>query len=325
MQVLPEPKTVQVLLTNSMPEFLRSSRGGSARCTDASSESIAGCDVVVWTQSSRSALRICGPLSVRAIWGGSERCTVGRRTFCVDEDNYLVVNGGREYLACPERGDTGESLTVFFSEAAQRTCAVASSLDGVARQGGSNELFAEHLRPHGDAVSQYLQRIREARQRAITDNSWYSKQIRMLYAQLVVSNDELQCRSAMFAPASLSTRTELFRRVMTATDYINSNYMSPLTLDDIASAALLSKFHLSRLFRAFHGISPAAYLRAKRIRTAERLIERSDADLTEIAERSGFGSRWSLFRALRQRRGMSGQRIRESWGRSTASSISTSV
>jgi AraC-like DNA-binding protein len=325
MQIVTQIKAEQVLLTNSMPEFLRSSGSGSGRCTDAIWRPIAGCDVVVWTSASRSAVRICGPLSIRAIWGGSERCTVGRRTFCVDEDNYLVINGGREYLACPERCDTGESLTIFFSDAAQRTCAVGCAGDGVLRPGASNELFAEHLRPHGDAVSQYLQRIREARQRGITDNSWYSKQVRMLYAQLVVSNDELQCKSAMFAPASLSTRTELFRRVMTATDYINSNYMSPVTLDDIASAALLSKFHLSRLFRAFHGVSPAVYLRAKRIRTAERLIERSDADLAEIAERSGFGSRWSLFRALRQRRGMSGQRIRELWLRSTASTISTSV
>jgi AraC-like DNA-binding protein len=322
MQVLTDVQT-GVLLANSVPESVRASRG-VARCADATSESSAVCDVVVWASPSRLAVRICGQLSIRAFWGGSERCTIGRRTLCVDEDNYLVVNGGREYLACPERANAGESLTIFFSEATQRTC-VTPALDGVQRQSGSNELFAEHLRPHGDAVSQYLQRIREARQRDVTDNSWYSKQIRMLYAQLVVSNDELQCRSAMFAPASLSTRTELFRRVMTATDYINSNYMSPLTLDDIASAALLSKFHLSRLFRAFHGVSPAAYLRAKRIRTAERLIERSDADLAEIAERSGFGSRWSLFRALRRRRGMSGQRIRESWGRSTASSLPTSV
>ena len=126
----------------------------------------------------------------------------------------------------------------------------------------------------------------------------------------------------MFAPASLLTRTELLRRVMTATDYVNSNYMSAVTLDDIASAAHLSKYHLARLFRALHGVSPAAYVRLKRIRAAERLIEGSDADLAEIAERSGFGSRWSMFRELRRRRGMSGQRIRDSWLCSTPSMAS---
>jgi transcriptional regulator GlxA family with amidase domain len=82
---------------------------------------------------------------------------------------------------------------------------------------------------------------------------------------------------------------------------------------------------LARLFRTLHGVSPAAYLRMKRIRTAERLIERSNADLSEIAERSGFGSRWSMFRELRRRRGMSGQRIRESWVHAEVGALSTAI
>ena len=158
-----------------------------------------------------------------------------------------------------------------------------------------------------------------------TDGEWYGKQIQNLYANLIAADDDLHRKAVAFSPASLPTRNELLRRVMTATDYVNSNYMMAVSLDDMAAAAHLSKYHLARLFRTLHGVSPAAYLRLKRIRAAERLIERSNADLADIAERSGFGSRWSMFREFRRRRGMSGQRIRDSWMRSEAGAISSSM
>lgn len=302
------PLRPPVLVTGSMPAFLKAPLGANGYA-DVRVDS----DVIIWSAAAQSSnVRACGPVSVRAAWGRAESCTIGRRTLCIDEDSYLVINGGHDFSLCCDRRSTGCSLTIFFSETTQNAC------------GDRRDFFAEHLRPHGGDVTQYLQRISEACRRGVTDNDWYSDQVRMLYAQLVLSDDELHRRSVVFAPASLSTRTELFRRVMTATDFVNSNYLISISLDDIASAAHLSKYHLARMFRALHGVSPAVYLRQKRIRAAERLIERSDADLADIAERSGFGSRWSMFRELRRRRGMSGQRIRESWARSATNMMSTS-
>ena len=299
------------IFTTLVPEFLRMP-GGELRCGEGEIDARIDRDVIVWSPPGQASppMKIQGPPSIRAVWRGAESYLIGRRTLCVDDDSYLLINGRREYSIVGQRRDAAESLTIFFSSETRR--ARASDRDS----------FAEHLRPHDGPVTQYLQRILEARRRGVTDNDWYSDEIKMLYAQLVLSDVELQRSASVFAPAGLCTRTELLRRVMTATDYVNSNYTSAVTLDDIASAANLSKYHLARLFRTLHGVSPAAYLRLKRIRAAERLIERSDADLAEIAERSGFGSRWSMFRELRRRRGMSGQRIRESGMRSAASAIS---
>ena len=304
-----------VVLTHSMPEFLRTQGGSEFRCEDGLLDPGADRDVVVWAAAPQSSpVRVRGPLSVRAVWGGAESCTIGRRTLCVDEDSYLVINGGHEYSTHAHRHETGAALTIFFSSETRRACAPISA---------QCDLFAEYLRPHDDVVTPCLHGIMKACRRGVACNDWYADQIHKLYARLVSSDDELQRKAVVFAPASLPTRTELFRRVMTATDFVNSNYMSSITLDNIASAAHLSKYHLARLFRALHGVSPAAYLRLKRIRMAERLIERSDADLAEIAERAGFGSRWSMFRELRRRRGMSGQRIRQ--GALGSSPISSSA
>jgi len=292
-----------VLLTTTVPECFRL-RGGDNRC----GEGEAGArdrDVIVWSPPGQASppMKIQGPLSIRTILRGAESYLIGRRTLRVDDDSYLVINGRREHSIIGQRRDVAESLTIFFSSETRRAL-----LD--------RDSFAEHLRPHDDVVTPCLRTLLDARRLGVSDNDWYVEHLRRLYASLVTADDELHRRATAFVPASLPTRTELLRRVMTATDYVNSNYTSAVTLDDIASAANLSKYHLARLFRTLHGVSPAAYLRLKRIRAAERMIERSDADLAEIAERSGFGSRWSMFRELRRRRGMSGQRIRESWLRS---------
>ena len=300
-----------VLIATSISEILGTS-ASELRCADGVVDVRSDRDVIVWSRAGHASnpTRVQGPLSVRAVWHGAESFVVGRRTLCVDDDTYLVINGGHAYSTLAHRRDAPESLTVFFSNETRRACETKVS---------ERDFFAEHLRPHDDVATPDLRDLLDALRCGVVDNTWYAQRVRRLYASLVLADEELHRRAVVFAPASLLTRTELLRRVMTATDYVNSNYMSAVTLDDIASAAHLSKYHLARLFRALHGVSPAAYVRLKRIRAAERLIERSDADLAEIAERSGFGSRWSMFRELRRRRGMSGQRIRDSWLRSTPS------
>jgi AraC family transcriptional regulator len=307
-----------ILLTTSVPEAFRAQAANDSRCIDGAFGLRSDRDVIVWCRPGHASLasRVQGPPSVRAVWHGAENYLIGRRTLCVDEDSYLVINGGREYSVVCQRRDPAESLTIFFSSETRRAFETRSC---------DREFFAEHLRPHDDVVTPYLLEVLDACRRGETDSDWYAEQIQNLYAHLVAGDDELHGKAAAFAPASLPTRTELLRRVMTATDYVNSNYMTAVSLDDIASAAHLSKYHLARLFRTLHGVSPAAYLRMKRIRAAERLIERSNADLSEIAERSGFGSRWSMFRELRRRRGMGGQRIRESWVRHDVGAISTLI
>ena len=299
-----------VLLMTSVPDYFRP--GGGGRCSTAEA-TLGERDIIVWSPPGQGVLpmKIQGPTSIRAVWRGTESCLIGRRVLCVDDDSYLVINGRREHSIVGKRREAVESLTIFFSSETRRAFSDRDS-------------FAEHLRPHDDVVSPFLQALLDARRSAAGNNDWYAAQVQRLYAAIVAADDELHRKATAFAPASLPTRTELFRRVMTATDYVNSNYTSAVTLDDIASAASLSKYHLARLFRTLHGVSPAAYLRLKRIRAAERMIERSDADLAEIAERSGFGSRWSMFRELRRRRGMSGQRIRETWMRA-ASGIAPSA
>lgn len=63
----------------------------------------------------------------------------------------------------------------------------------------------------------------------------------------------------------------------------------------------MSREHLTRRFRQRFGVSPAAYLRQRRLQQAERLLEsRSNLNAEDLARSCGFSSALTLRRAYRQ-------------------------
>ena len=105
-----------------------------------------------------------------------------------------------------------------------------------------------------------------------------------------------------------STRAELSRRLRLAADYIESHYDQPLPLEALAQVACMSTFHFVRYFALLHGVTPHAYLVNRRTAAARRMLAEGFTDLTLIAERSGFGSRSSLYRALTRGAATAGSR-----------------
>lgn len=77
----------------------------------------------------------------------------------------------------------------------------------------------------------------------------------------------------------------LRRRVL---ELIEAVLDEPLTLGRLAAAAGQSEFHFARMFRASVGLPPHAYVLARRLDRARRLLAESDRPLAEIAAACGF-------------------------------------
>ena len=65
-----------------------------------------------------------------------------------------------------------------------------------------------------------------------------------------------------------------------ARDRMDRDYAQPLTVADLARAALMSQAHFSRRFRAAYGETPYTYLMTRRIERAQALL-RQGASVTE--------------------------------------------
>jgi AraC-like DNA-binding protein len=80
-----------------------------------------------------------------------------------------------------------------------------------------------------------------------------------------------------------------FRRLNRARDLVHAHADDALTLDDLARAAGLSRFHFLRLFRRAYGTTPAAFVQDVRIARARTMLERG-ASVTETCLNVGFSS-----------------------------------
>lgn len=82
--------------------------------------------------------------------------------------------------------------------------------------------------------------------------------------------------------------------------YIESHLNSDLSLEAVAAAAGVSRFHLSRAFTLTVGLSLGSYVRARRLSEAARALAEGAPDILAVALDNGYESHEGFTRAFRQ-------------------------
>lgn len=80
------------------------------------------------------------------------------------------------------------------------------------------------------------------------------------------------------------------RHLARAKDLADARYREPLTVDDMARAAGLSRAHFIREFRRAFGDSPHAYLMTRRLERAAALLRNTDRQVLDICLSVGLRS-----------------------------------
>ncbi len=78
------------------------------------------------------------------------------------------------------------------------------------------------------------------------------------------------------------------RHLLQAKDLADARYFEPLSVDDLAHAAGLSRAHFSREFRRVFGESPHAYLLTRRLERAAALLRDTDRSVADICTAVGL-------------------------------------
>ena len=79
---------------------------------------------------------------------------------------------------------------------------------------------------------------------------------------------------------------------------------------DAAKAVSLSPSYFSRLFRAASGLSPYEYLLGVRLEKAKEMLLETQAPVSEVAYRTGFGSDANFIAFFRKETGLSPLKFR---------------
>ena len=80
------------------------------------------------------------------------------------------------------------------------------------------------------------------------------------------------------------------RYLLRAKDLVDARYAEPITVDDLAAAAGLSRAHFSRMFTRTFGESPRAYLQTRRLERAAALLRHTDRSVADICVMVGLQS-----------------------------------
>lgn len=94
-------------------------------------------------------------------------------------------------------------------------------------------------------------------------------------------------------------------RLLRVIDHIHANPSVPLTVDDLADVACLSRFHFHRVFRVMTGETVGQTVRRLRLTRAAIFLVTEDWPLAQIAQAVGFSDRTTFSRAFEKLHGMS--------------------
>ena len=99
------------------------------------------------------------------------------------------------------------------------------------------------------------------------------------------------------------------RPIRRAQDLVEADPGAVRSLDDLADAAGLSRYHFARRFRRETGETPWEFVRRARVERAVRLLEDGHPP-AEVAHEAGFADQSHLTRTLRERDGRTPAEVR---------------
>ena len=226
----------------------------------------------------------------------------------------MILNQAQPHeLEFADRTGT-ESLCVFFSDDL-----VAEAWQGLSRPdladdpgpvpAGLTETFPDIVARPSAEVRQALARLREGYASSDPSRLVEEADFLELLTALLGAAQAHRLRAGRIPAVKPSTRRMLAARLERARERIEDSAAEP-TLDEIAEAGALSKFHLLRLFKAAFGCTPSAYWRARRLDRGRSLLKATPMSIAEIAAALGYENASTFIRAFRRRFGTTPQAIR---------------
>ncbi len=130
------------------------------------------------------------------------------------------------------------------------------------------------------------------------DTSIYARLLTFFvnYARYASSTVEL----SGFARSNSSKQRELEQCFSTVYDYIDSHLNDDLTLEKVAKVACFSKYHFSRIFKEYSGVSFYDYVRKQKIKKAAELLLQPDLPIINIALQTGFANLTTFNRTFKE-------------------------
>jgi AraC family transcriptional regulator len=257
-----------------------------------------------WTRSS-------GAFSIKWMAQGRARYALDRRPRLVSRDAAVLVDRDQPYEMEFDARGGGESFCLFYSPAlvAEAWASVEAGLSPTAAEGVSRGFPNVAFQPSASLAGLL---------NGLHDDGPDACETLIESRLLLVLNEAIETahRHRRIAPrlpaAKPATRAHVLGLVERARAMIDAADGVGVGLASLAAEAGLSKFHLLRLFKAAHGVTPLAYAESRRMATAAHLLITTRRSVGEVAAELGYDSPSAFAKAFRRHRSASPAAFRAS-------------
>jgi AraC family transcriptional regulator len=215
-----------------------------------------------------------------------------RNCVATDVNNFLLLNDGQQFSGFVNSEEEAESLSVFFAIhfildiINNYTQTDDKLLDNFGFY-TTNELhFFEKLYPQKKEIALIAAKLKDSN---IEDDALGTEQLlHDLVTQLLNEQQLLKTYIRKLPFTKLSTKIEIYRRLVRAKDYIDSCFSDNITLEKLAGIACMSEHHFLRHFKIVFGYTPHQYLKIRRLEEAKVLLKRTNYSIAKITLMTGF-------------------------------------
>jgi AraC family transcriptional regulator len=271
---------------------------------------IGAANAILWGRAKQyHVAEFPGPLSIKSVVRGAGVWGTAEAKRVVDSGNYLVLNAGRPYSLTIDAREIVETFCLFFRpgfvEDVHRVeegdpvalldepfaAEQLQDKSTVANGGGRLRVeFFETLHGHDALVTPLLKRMYTRVREGTPTQEWLEDQFFAVARAMLRVRGRSGKQAARIPAKKLSTRLELYKRLLRGKDFLDSFHAEELPLSEVARAACVSPYHFHRLFREVFVETPNQYLQRKRLERACELLKSTDRGVTEISMDVGFES-----------------------------------
>jgi AraC-like DNA-binding protein len=126
------------------------------------------------------------------------------------------------------------------------------------------------------------------------------RRLLLLLEEAVATAHRHRGQTKRIAAAKANTRSHLLTLIERARESMVAADGVGCDLDALATEAGLSKFHLLRLFKAVHGLTPMAYAERLRMESAAARLRSSHRSIYDISTSLGYESPSAFAKAFRR-------------------------
>jgi AraC family transcriptional regulator len=228
----------------------------------------------------------------------------------LDENGFFVVNRGSK-LSIRLHGDANIPVLLYFntilSEVLTNTIFYRNKVSGTEAMHGFHDFsLLEHIHYKNATLKNHLPWLIDLGASCASFHALKADMlIRVLLDDIIAENYSAMAVSNNLAVVKRATRIALYKRLSLAKQWMELNYASSFTMDQVADVAMQNTHHFLRLFKKAFDITPHQYLIDIRIAQAKNRLTETDQSVSAICHAVGFDSLSSFSTLFKERSGLS--------------------